>query len=65
MPFTQPMVTVQEAAEILHVHPQTIRRAIKRGELPVYNAYSGTRTKYLITEEALREYVKSHQPSEE
>jgi excisionase family DNA binding protein len=29
-----PALTVQEAAALLRIHPETLRRAISRGELP-------------------------------
>lgn len=41
------LITVKEAAELLHVHPQKVRDAINRGELEAYkigNGYQTTRT---------------------
>jgi excisionase family DNA binding protein len=31
---TEPLLTINEGAERLHVHPVTLRRMIKRGEIP-------------------------------
>ena len=37
MPKTEyPLLTVQEAADLLGVHENTIRRAVRRGNLPAY-----------------------------
>lgn len=50
---------VKEAAEILGMHPDTIREKIRRGELKAKNVATGKRPEYRITEKAIAEYVKS------
>ncbi len=48
-------IPIEEAAEQLHVHIQTLRRAIAKGELQAYRLGKG----YQVTEEALQKYIES------
>ncbi|KAA1258955.1 Helix-turn-helix domain protein [Rubripirellula obstinata] len=50
----QPWLSPKQAAEILSVHPQTIRRAIKRGALQATHLSS---RQIRISRESLNDYL--------
>jgi len=52
----QKYLTVREAAEILRLHPDSIRTAIKTGRLSAHR--SGPHGRYLITEKAIEAFLK-------
>lgn len=49
-------VTIEQAAEILHVTPQTVRKFIKDSALP---SYPISKKRILISIEELKEWVES------
>lgn len=53
----QQWLTVQEVAELLRVHPETILRHIRQRKLKAIKL--GARAGYRISQEALREYIAS------
>ena len=57
MESAEGLVTVIEAAEFLGRHPETVRRLIRLGRLPVYrNALGGKRRVRVADLESLAEY---------
>jgi excisionase family DNA binding protein len=40
---TEPLCTIQEAAERLNVHLWALRRAVKRGDIPSYTPFNSRR----------------------
>lgn len=54
---TERTFTVQEAARFLQVHPETIKRAIRRGWLKADIDALHLGTPYVITYTQLRDYV--------
>lgn len=53
------LYTVEEVATRLAVHPDTVRRWIKSGELRAINL--GGRAGYRITEEAYRQFLRERE----
>ena len=49
-------LTVKEAAQVLRLHPDSVRAAIKTGRLAAYR--NGPRGRYYITEKAIEAYLK-------
>ena len=47
------LFTVSEAADALHIHPSTLRRFIRRGDLPIVRVGTAIR----IEVEALRQFI--------
>ena len=47
-----------EVAPILKIHVDTVRRYIREGRLRAVNVATSHRPKYVITEEALREFLE-------
>lgn len=52
--------TVSETAELLKVHIETIRRAIRAGHLKAYRMPGGRR--YRITTKAIQEFLEDEKP---
>ncbi|MBS0959819.1 helix-turn-helix domain-containing protein [Acetobacter thailandicus] len=50
------LLTVTEAAQIMSMHPQTVRKAIREGEISVYRFSRSIR----ITESAISEYLNRY-----
>lgn len=60
-------VTVSRVADILGVHPDTVRRMDRRGELPSFRNWLGQRVFYLDTVlrvKAERERLVSKEPTQ-
>ena len=53
-----------EVATILKIHVDTLRRYIRRGRLRAVNVASPHRPKYVITEEALVEFMDQNSVKE-
>ena len=49
-------LTVKEAAQVLRLHPDSVRAAIKTGRLAAYR--NGPRGRYYITQKAIEAYLK-------
>ena len=58
MRLKKEVYSIEEAAELLGVHHNTIRKRIKDGSLPASqpNGYAGK--KWFITAEAIRDFMK-------
>ena len=54
-------MTVDEAAEVLRVHPNTIRALIKAGDLPARKVGVGWR----ISHKAVERWLESYTPTKE
>lgn len=50
------LLTLKQAAQKLQVHTETLKRAIRSGELEAYRVGRN----YRVSEEALNTYVRTH-----
>ena len=60
-PNTERQLTVEQAASRLNVNPETIRRAIRSGEIVATKDRLHAGSPYLIAESELSAFVKSRQ----
>lgn len=56
----EPMLTVDQVAELLQVHPETVRRLLRRGELQG-RRLGGTKVGWRIPAAAVRAYMAGDQ----
>jgi excisionase family DNA binding protein len=52
-----PLLTIPEAAKILHCHPDTVRNAIRRGRLKAHKVEGAVR----ISEAAVNAYLEARE----
>jgi excisionase family DNA binding protein len=52
-----PLMTVNDVAEELKVHPRTVKRWITEGQLPAFKL--GDRAGWRINEEAVKEFLEA------
>lgn len=53
-------LTVKEVAERLRVHPQTVRRYVKKGILPMIKPGCGQTSTMIISEKKLEKFLEDH-----
>lgn len=58
MKLKQEVYSIEEAAELLGVHHNTIRRRIKDGSLPASQPQGFAGKKWFITADAIRDFMR-------
>jgi excisionase family DNA binding protein len=53
----EPLLTVQEVASILRLHPVSVRRLVARGDLPSVRLGTGTRARVRVDPDDLRAFT--------
>lgn len=58
MKLKQEVYSIEEAAKLLGVHPNTIRRRIKDGSLPASQPHGFAGKKWFIAADSIRDFMR-------